>query len=63
MAACAFSSNDDASAEQAYRAINTWMSTRGFSLAGPKREIYLDNILEIQFPLNEFSDSVSVGSA
>jgi hypothetical protein len=63
MAACAFSSNDDASAEQAYRAINTWMSTRGFSLAGPKREIYLDNILEIQFPLNEFSDSGSVGSA
>jgi DNA-binding transcriptional MerR regulator len=63
MAACAFSSNDDASAEQAYRAINTWMSTRGFCLAGPKREIYLDNILEIQFPLNEFGDCVSVGTA
>lgn len=52
MAACAFSSNDDAAAEQAYCAINKWMSTRGFSLAGPKREIYVDDMLEIQFPLN-----------
>ena len=52
VAACAFSSNDDAAAEQAYRAINSWMSTRGFSLAGPKREIYLDDMLEIQFPLD-----------
>lgn len=51
-AACAFCGNDDAAAERAYRAINAWMSTRGFSLAGPKREIYLDDILEIQFPLN-----------
>lgn len=51
-AACAFSRNEDVDAEQTYRAINTWMSTRGFSLAGPKREIYLDDMLEIQFPLN-----------
>ena len=34
-AACAFSSSDDAVAEKAYRAINMWMSIRGFSLAGP----------------------------
>lgn len=52
MAACAFSNNDDAAAERTYRTINTWMSTRGFSLAGPKREIYLDGMLEIQYPLN-----------
>lgn len=52
MTACAFSSNDDATAEQTYRDINTWMSTRGLSLAGPKREIHLDGMLEIQFPLN-----------
>jgi DNA-binding transcriptional MerR regulator len=51
MAACAFSKNDDAAAERTYRTINTWMSTRGFSLCGPKREIYLDGMLEIQFPL------------
>ena len=50
-AACAFSRNEDAAADQAYRAINAWMSSRGFSLAGPKREIYLDDMLEIQFPL------------
>jgi hypothetical protein len=51
VAACAYSNNDDAAAERTYRTINTWMSTRGFSLAGPKREIYLDGMLEIQFPL------------
>jgi effector-binding domain-containing protein len=50
MAACAFSSADDAAAEQAYDAIRRWMSTRGFALAGAKREIYLDHMLEIQFP-------------
>jgi hypothetical protein len=27
------------------------MNVRGYSLAGPKREIYLDQMLEIQFPL------------
>lgn len=52
VAACAFSSNDDAAAERAFGIINTWMSSRGFSLAGPKREIYLDGMLEIQFPLD-----------
>jgi DNA-binding transcriptional MerR regulator len=51
-AACAFSGNDDDAADRTYRAINVWMSRRGFSLAGPKREIYLDDMLEIQFPLN-----------
>lgn len=55
MTACAFSGNDNAAADQAYRAINMWMSTRGFSLAGPKREIYLDGMLEIQFPLRGLS--------
>lgn len=51
VAACAFSSTDDATAEQAYGSIRSWMSTRGFALAGQKREIYLDHMLEIQFPL------------
>lgn len=51
MVACAFSSTEDAAAEQAYGAIRSWMSTRGFALAGQKREIYLDHMLEIQFPL------------
>ena len=51
MTACAFSGNDDAAADQAYHAINIWMSARGFSLGGPKREFHLDGMLEIQFPL------------
>jgi DNA-binding transcriptional MerR regulator len=50
-AACAFCSNDDAAADEAYCAIRTWMASRGLILASPKREIYLDDMLEIQFPL------------
>lgn len=51
--ACAYSSLDDESAEQAYQAIRSWMNVRGYRLAGPKRELYLDEMLEIQFPLTE----------
>lgn len=49
--ACAYSGNSDESAEQAYAAVRRWMQIRGYRLAGPKREIYLQNMLEIQFPL------------
>jgi DNA-binding transcriptional MerR regulator len=49
--ACAYSKTDDRSAELAYLAIRKWMQVRGYKLAGPKREIYLDQLLEIQFPL------------
>ena len=49
--ACAYSGPDDESAEQAYRAIRRWMNVRGYRLAGPKRELYLGEMLEIQFPL------------
>jgi hypothetical protein len=51
--ACTYSSPDDASAERAYLAITRWMDVRGFRLAGPKRELYLGQMLEIQFPLVE----------
>jgi DNA-binding transcriptional MerR regulator len=50
--ACAYSGADDESAEQAYVAVRRWMQIRGYRLAGPKREIYLRNMLEIQFPLD-----------
>lgn len=50
--ACAYSGTDDESAEQAYVAVRRWMQIRGYRLAGPKREIYLQNMLEIQFPLD-----------
>jgi DNA-binding transcriptional MerR regulator len=49
--ACSYSGLDDVSAEQGYDAIRNWMSVRNYQLAGPKREIYLDQMLEIQFPL------------
>jgi len=50
--ACAYSGIGDESAEQAYAAVRRWMQIRGYRLAGPKREIYLQNMLEIQFPLD-----------
>jgi DNA-binding transcriptional MerR regulator len=50
-AACAYSALDDRSAEETYDAIRKWMSVRGYQAAGPKREISLGQMLEIQFPL------------
>jgi effector-binding domain-containing protein len=49
--ACAYSASDEHRAEQGYDAIRRWMNIRGYRLAGPKRELYLDQMLEIQFPL------------
>ena len=51
--ACAYSSLDDERAEQAYAAIRRWMTVRRYRLAGPKRELNLGQLLEIQFPLME----------
>lgn len=50
-AACAYAADDFETAERAYRAIRDWMSVRNCTLAGPKRELYYDRTLEIQFPL------------
>lgn len=49
--ACAYSAVDDEAAEQAYDALRRWMKRRGYRLAGAKREIYLGQMLEIQFPI------------
>ncbi len=51
--ACAYSGLDDDSSERSYAAIRRWMNVRGYRLAGPKRELYLGQMLEIQFPLVE----------
>ncbi len=51
-AACTFSANDEVAADHAYRGIGAWMSTRDLSLKGPKREIYLGEMLQIQAPLS-----------
>jgi DNA-binding transcriptional MerR regulator len=50
-AASAYSALDDDSADESYAAIRRWMSVRGYQVAGPKREISLGQMLEIQFPL------------
>jgi DNA-binding transcriptional MerR regulator len=50
--ACAYSKPDNDSAELAYDAIRRWIGSRGHKVIGPKREIYLDEALEIQFPIN-----------
>jgi len=49
--ACAYAGLDDDRAEQSYDAIRKWMNVRGYQVAGPKREISLGEMLEIQFPL------------
>jgi effector-binding domain-containing protein len=48
--ACAYAQPDDESAEQVYRGLRKWVNARGYRVAGPKREIYMDSLLEIQFP-------------
>jgi DNA-binding transcriptional MerR regulator len=52
--ACAYCGLDDESAEQAYDALGKWTSIRGYRLDGPKREMYLNGILEIQFPVTTY---------
>ena len=49
--ASAYSALDDDSAEKTYGAIKRWMNVRSYQVAGPKREISLGQMLEIQFPL------------
>jgi DNA-binding transcriptional MerR regulator len=49
--ACAYAPDDYDAAERAYDAIRSWMRVRPHGLAGPKRELYHDRTLEIQFPL------------
>jgi DNA-binding transcriptional MerR regulator len=51
--ACAYSGLDDETSEQAYAAIRRWINVRGYRVAGPKRELNLGQLLEIQFPLSE----------
>lgn len=49
--ASTYCGSDDDSAEHAYNVLRKWMNVANYQLAGPKREIYLDQMLEIQFPL------------
>jgi DNA-binding transcriptional MerR regulator len=49
--ATAYCESDDRAAERAYEAISRWVRLRDYRLDGPKREIYVGQILEIQFPV------------
>jgi DNA-binding transcriptional MerR regulator len=49
--ASAYCASDDEAAEHAYDAVRRWMHVHDYQLDGPKREIYLGRMLEIQFPL------------
>ena len=49
--AAAYSDLSDDTAEHVYGSIRRWMSRYGYRIDGPKHEIYLDQMLEIQFPL------------
>ena len=50
-AACAYSSTEDAAAESVYRALDRWLQARPHEVRGPRREIYHQSTLEIQYPL------------
>lgn len=50
-AATAYCELDDQAAVRTYEALSRWICDRGLRLAGPKREIYRGQILEIQFPI------------
>lgn len=52
-AACAYSSTEDAAAESVYRALDRWLQARHHEVRGPKREIYHESTLEIQYPLKD----------
>jgi len=49
--ASAYCEADDEAALRAYDAIDRWVHARDFRICGPKREIYVGQILEIQFPV------------
>jgi DNA-binding transcriptional MerR regulator len=49
--ACAYSTMDEDSSQNAYRTLSRWTQVQGYRLVGPKREITHDQVLEIQFPV------------
>jgi DNA-binding transcriptional MerR regulator len=49
--ASAYCEPDDGDAIRVYGALDRWLHLHGFKLDGPKREIYVGQILEVQFPV------------
>ena len=51
MVASAYCEPEDGDAILVYGALDRWLHAHGLRLDGPKREIYLGQILEVQFPV------------
>jgi DNA-binding transcriptional MerR regulator len=51
MVASAYCEPDDGDAIRVYGALDRWLHVHGYQLDGPKREIYVGQILEVQFPV------------
>ncbi|HEU5138285.1 MAG TPA: MerR family transcriptional regulator [Steroidobacteraceae bacterium] len=49
--ASAYCESDDGAATRTYEAIDRWIHRHSLRLDGPKREIYVGQLLEIQFPV------------
>jgi DNA-binding transcriptional MerR regulator len=49
--ASAYCESEDRAAERAYEAIDRWVHLHRYRVDGPRREIYVGQILEIQFPV------------
>ncbi len=49
--ASAYCESDDATAARTYDVIDRWIHRHELRLDGPKREIYVGQLLEIQFPV------------
>jgi DNA-binding transcriptional MerR regulator len=49
--ASAYCDSDDDAAVRTYDALDRWIHAHDFRLEGPKREIYVGSMLEIQFPV------------
>jgi len=49
--ASAYCEPDDGDAIRVYGALDRWLHAHGYRLNGPKREIYVGQLLEVQFPV------------
>ena len=49
--ASAYCDSDDLAAVRTFDAVDRWLHAHDYRLAGPKRELYVGRILEIQFPV------------
>jgi effector-binding domain-containing protein len=51
--ASAYCESDERDAIRVYAALDRWLHMHGYRLNGPKREIYVGQMLEVQFPVRQ----------